>query len=100
MNIRIFLVYSLIFFRETYVIFSGGMPYDQAIRTPCITVVYSKTTTVLEMEHNVIDFITLCDSPYPSGKPCIYFNVFIFLKITNGVATFSYQFQNYKNPMQ
>lgn len=49
-------------------IFSGGMPYDQAVRTPCITVVYSKTTTVLEMEHNVIDFITLCESPYPSGK--------------------------------
>ncbi|CAH1983063.1 unnamed protein product [Acanthoscelides obtectus] len=51
---------------ETYVIFSGGMPYDQASRTPCITVVYSKTTTVLEMEHNVLDFITLCESPYPS----------------------------------
>nr|XP_023016179.1 syntaxin-binding protein 5 isoform X4 [Leptinotarsa decemlineata] len=51
---------------EAYVIFSGGMPYDQASRTPCITVVFSKTTTVLEMEHNVIDFITLCESPYPS----------------------------------
>ncbi|KAG5890560.1 hypothetical protein JTB14_028310 [Gonioctena quinquepunctata] len=51
---------------EPYVIFSGGMPYDQASRTPCITVVFSKTTTVLEMEHNVIDFITLCESPYPS----------------------------------
>ncbi|XP_050508304.1 syntaxin-binding protein 5 [Diabrotica virgifera virgifera] len=51
---------------EAYVIFSGGMPYDQASRTPCITVVYSKTTTVLEMEHNVIDFITLCESPYTS----------------------------------
>ncbi|CAG9861179.1 unnamed protein product [Phyllotreta striolata] len=51
---------------EAYVIFSGGMPYDQASRTPCITVVYSKTTTVLEMEHNVIDFIILCESPYPS----------------------------------
>lgn len=44
------------------------MPYDQAVRTPCITVVHSKTTTVLEMEHNVVDFITLCESPYPSGK--------------------------------
>ncbi|CAG9815268.1 unnamed protein product [Phaedon cochleariae] len=51
---------------EAYVIFSGGMPYDQANRTPCITVVYSKTTTVLEMEHNVIDFVTLCESPYAS----------------------------------
>lgn len=53
---------------EAYVIFSGGMPYDQAGRTPSITVVHSKTTTVLEMEHNVIDFITLCESPYVNGK--------------------------------
>lgn len=44
------------------------MPVDQASRTPCITVVYNKTTTVLEMEHNVVDFITLCESPYVSGK--------------------------------
>ncbi|RZC34001.1 syntaxin-binding protein 5 [Asbolus verrucosus] len=51
---------------EAYVIFSGGMPYDQAGRTPSITVVHSKTTTVLEMEHNVVDFITLCESPYAS----------------------------------
>jgi syntaxin-binding protein 5 len=51
---------------EAYVIFSGGMPYDQAGRTPSITVVHSKTTTVLEMEHNVVDFITLCESPYTS----------------------------------
>ncbi|KAK9721997.1 LLGL2 [Popillia japonica] len=51
---------------EAYLIFSGGMPYDQSGRTPSITVVYSKTTTVLEMEHNVMDFITLCESPYPS----------------------------------
>ncbi|KAK9881942.1 hypothetical protein WA026_018137 [Henosepilachna vigintioctopunctata] len=51
---------------EAYVIFSGGMPKDQAGKTPCITVVHNKTTTVLEMEHNVVDFITLCESPYPS----------------------------------
>lgn len=57
--------------REAFVIFSGGMPTDQAGRTPSITVVYSKTTTVLEMEHPVIDFITLCESPYTNGKPLL-----------------------------
>lgn len=62
-------------------IFSGGMPYDQACRTPSITVVYNKTTTVLEMEHNVIDFVTLCESPYISGK-YIFFIYFAF-KILN-----------------
>lgn len=49
---------------ETYVIFSGGLAYDKAGRTPSITVMHGKSTTVLEMEHNVVDFITLCDSPY------------------------------------
>ncbi|XP_066245385.1 syntaxin-binding protein 5 isoform X3 [Euwallacea similis] len=51
---------------EAFVIFSGGMPCDHACRTPSITVVYNKTTTVLEMEHNVVDFVTLCESPYIS----------------------------------
>lgn len=61
---------EIFFFSEAFVIFSGGMPIDQASRTPSITVVYNKTTTVLEMEHNVIDFVTFCDSPYVSGKFC------------------------------
>ena len=53
--------------REAYVIFSGGLAYDTTGRTPSITVIQGKTTTVLEMEHNVVDFITLCDSPWTSG---------------------------------
>ncbi|KAL2734052.1 syntaxin-binding protein 5 isoform X7 [Vespula squamosa] len=52
---------------EAYVIFSGGLAYDTTGRTPSITVIHGKTTTVLEMEHNVIDFITLCDSPWTSA---------------------------------
>ncbi|XP_015117938.1 syntaxin-binding protein 5 isoform X2 [Diachasma alloeum] len=51
---------------EAYVIFSGGLAYDTTGRTPSITVIQGKTTTVLEMEHNVVDFITLCESPYMS----------------------------------
>ncbi|XP_031780459.1 syntaxin-binding protein 5 isoform X9 [Nasonia vitripennis] len=51
---------------EAYVIFSGGLAYDTTGRTPSITVIQGKTTTVLEMEHNVVDFITLCDSPWTS----------------------------------
>ncbi|KAJ8672943.1 hypothetical protein QAD02_004204, partial [Eretmocerus hayati] len=51
---------------EAYVIFSGGLAYDTTSRTPSITVIQGKTTTVLEMEHNVVDFITLCDSPWTS----------------------------------
>lgn len=48
-------------------IFSGGLANDKSGRIPSITVVHGKNTTVLEMEHKVIDFITLCESPYPSG---------------------------------
>ncbi|XP_011259561.1 syntaxin-binding protein 5 isoform X9 [Camponotus floridanus] len=51
---------------EAYVIFSGGLAYDTTGRTPSITVIHGKTTTVLEMEHNVIDFVTLCESPWAS----------------------------------
>ncbi|XP_066589002.1 syntaxin-binding protein 5 isoform X2 [Prorops nasuta] len=51
---------------EAYVIFSGGLAYETTGRTPSITVIHGKTTTVLEMEHNVIDFITLCESPWTS----------------------------------
>ncbi|XP_023316381.1 syntaxin-binding protein 5 isoform X8 [Trichogramma pretiosum] len=51
---------------EAYVIFSGGLAYETTGRTPSITVIQGKTTTVLEMEHNVVDFVTLCDSPWSS----------------------------------
>jgi syntaxin-binding protein 5 len=56
------------FLREAYLIFSGGLPHDTAGRAPSITVIHGKTTTVLEMEHNVVDFITLCESPWVSGE--------------------------------
>ncbi|XP_013422005.1 syntaxin-binding protein 5 [Lingula anatina] len=49
---------------EPYIIFSGGMSYDRAGKTPCLTVINGKSTTVLEMEHNVVDFISVCTSPW------------------------------------
>lgn len=36
-------------------------------KSPCITVMQGKLTTVLEMEHPVVDFITICESPWASG---------------------------------
>ncbi|XP_052086784.1 syntaxin-binding protein 5-like isoform X1 [Mytilus californianus] len=52
------------FEREPLVIFSGGMSYDRAGRTPTITVMNGKSTTVLEMEHNIVDFVVLCETPW------------------------------------
>ncbi|XP_017963804.1 syntaxin-binding protein 5 isoform X3 [Drosophila navojoa] len=50
---------------ETFTIFSGGMPSEKSSKSNCITVMVGKTTTVLEMEHAVCDFITLCENPWP-----------------------------------
>ncbi|PVD28623.1 hypothetical protein C0Q70_11216 [Pomacea canaliculata] len=51
---------------EDMIIFSGGMSYDRSGRTPSITVMTGKSTTVLEMEHSVVDFVTLCETPWCS----------------------------------
>lgn len=50
-------------------IFSGGLTADRAGRTPSLTVIHGKTTTVLEMEHNVLDFVSICESQWESGQP-------------------------------
>ncbi|XP_033242289.1 syntaxin-binding protein 5 isoform X9 [Drosophila miranda] len=50
---------------ETFTIFSGGMPSEKGSKSNCITVMVGKATTVLEMEHAVCDFITLCENPWP-----------------------------------
>ena len=57
-----------VFCRDPFILFSGGLPYDKANSTPSITIMQGKTTTVLEMEHTVIDFLCLCDNPWPSSK--------------------------------
>nr|XP_037875439.1 syntaxin-binding protein 5 isoform X7 [Bombyx mori] len=49
---------------ESLVIFSGGLPTDKAGKTHSITVLNGKSTTVLEMEHSVVDFVTLCETPH------------------------------------
>ena len=51
---------------EAFIVFTGGLPVETTGRTPSITVIQGKTTTVLEMEHNVVDFVTLCESPWTS----------------------------------
>lgn len=59
---------TFVIFRETFTIFSGGMPTEKGAKSNCITVMVGKTTTVLEMEHTVVDFITLCENPWTSGN--------------------------------
>lgn len=63
MHISFFLSYS-----EPFIIFSGGLSYDKPWRRPSLTIMHGKAITVLEMDHPVVDFLTLCETPYPNGK--------------------------------
>lgn len=49
-------------------IFSGGLSYDTVGRRPCLTVMHGKSTAVLEMDYPIVDFLTLCETPYPNGN--------------------------------
>jgi len=67
---------------DSFIIFSGGLPYSKSSGTPSepgvkppakpssatqsLTIIQGKTTTVLEMEHTILDFITLNENPYDS----------------------------------
>ncbi|XP_071956580.1 syntaxin-binding protein 5-like isoform X5 [Antedon mediterranea] len=54
---------------EPYVIFSGGLCQEKGgTGTPCVTIIQGKNTTVLEMEYPVIDFVSLCETPWPSAE--------------------------------
>lgn len=91
------LIFNVLLFSETYTIFSGGLSMEKGGKSPCITVLQGKTTTVLEMEHPVIDFVTICESPWVAGE-----NLFI-IDFLHEVFLLYYIFLNFqtcKNHMQ
>ncbi|XP_027194885.1 syntaxin-binding protein tomosyn isoform X1 [Dermatophagoides pteronyssinus] len=53
---------------DAYIMFSGGLVVgnggEGANSKRVLTVIHGKSPTMLEMEHDIIDFITLCESPY------------------------------------
>ncbi|MGH0118649.1 UNVERIFIED_CONTAM: hypothetical protein FKN15_047629 [Acipenser sinensis] len=51
---------------EPFIIFSGGLSYDKAGRRPSLTIMHGKSITVLEMDHPIVEFLTLCETPYPN----------------------------------
>ncbi|XP_060938368.1 syntaxin-binding protein 5 [Limanda limanda] len=51
---------------EPFMILSGGLSYDTVGRRACLTVMHGKSTTVLEMDYPIVDFLTLCETPYPN----------------------------------
>lgn len=53
--------------REPFIILSGGLSFDTVGRLPCLTVMHGKSTAVLEMDYPIVDFLTLCETPYSNG---------------------------------
>ncbi|XP_030642350.1 syntaxin-binding protein 5-like isoform X2 [Chanos chanos] len=49
---------------EPFVIFSGGLSYDKAGRRPTLTIMHGKAITALEMDHPIVEFLVLCETPY------------------------------------
>ncbi|XP_071221430.1 syntaxin-binding protein 5-like isoform X9 [Salvelinus alpinus] len=51
---------------NAFVIMSGGLSYDTGCRRACLTVMHGKSTALLEMDYPIVDFLTLCETPYPN----------------------------------
>uniref|UniRef100_A0A3B1IWA3 Syntaxin-binding protein 5-like n=1 Tax=Astyanax mexicanus TaxID=7994 RepID=A0A3B1IWA3_ASTMX len=51
---------------EAFMILSGGLSYDTVGRRACLTVMHGKSTAVLEMDYPIVDFLALCETPYPN----------------------------------
>ncbi|XP_076851065.1 syntaxin-binding protein 5-like isoform X1 [Brachyhypopomus gauderio] len=51
---------------EPFMVLSGGLSYDTVGRRACLTVMHGKSTAVLEMDYPIVDFLTLCETPYPN----------------------------------
>lgn len=60
---------SILLPRDPFMILSGGLSYDTVGRRACLTVMHGKSTAVLEMDYPIVDFLTLCETPYPNGNP-------------------------------
>uniref|UniRef100_A0A673LFA5 Syntaxin-binding protein 5-like n=1 Tax=Sinocyclocheilus rhinocerous TaxID=307959 RepID=A0A673LFA5_9TELE len=51
---------------DPFMILCGGLSYDTVGRRACLTVMHGKSTAVLEMDYPIVDFFTLCETPYPN----------------------------------
>ncbi|CAG0915956.1 unnamed protein product [Notodromas monacha] len=54
--------------RDALVIFSGGLPSESKSPSKNLTLINGKNTTVLEMEHPIIDFVAISDKPWSSDS--------------------------------
>ncbi|KAG8192245.1 hypothetical protein JTE90_014103 [Oedothorax gibbosus] len=51
---------------DAITVFSGGLPYEERGKTASLTIQQGRSTTVLEMDYSIVDFIMLCEAPWHS----------------------------------
>lgn len=56
------------YFRDVITVFSGGLPYEERGKTSSLTIQQGRSTTVLEMDYSIVDFIILCEAPWHTGN--------------------------------
>ncbi|XP_028848134.1 syntaxin-binding protein 5-like isoform X22 [Denticeps clupeoides] len=83
---------------EPFVIFSGGLSYDKASRRPTLTIMHGKAITVLEMDHPIVEFMVLCDTPYPNEVQEPYAAVVLLEKDLVVVDLTQSNFPIFENP--
>ncbi|XP_054724020.1 syntaxin-binding protein 5-like isoform X2 [Uloborus diversus] len=49
---------------EVFTVFSGGLPYEEQGKTSSLTIQQGRSTTVLEMDYSIVDFVMLCEAPW------------------------------------
>ncbi|GIY70184.1 syntaxin-binding protein 5 [Caerostris darwini] len=83
---------------DSFIAFAGGMSVEKGNQNPCVTVIHGKTTTVLEMEHSIIDFITLCETPWLSDYQDPYAIVVLLYNDLVVIDLTSSGYPCYQNP--
>ncbi|NXF86946.1 STB5L protein, partial [Eubucco bourcierii] len=83
---------------EPFVVFSGGLSYDKPCRRPSLTIMHGKAITVLEMDHPIVDFLTLCETPYPNESQEPYAVVVLLEKDLIVVDLTQSNFPIFENP--
>ncbi|XP_041066818.1 syntaxin-binding protein 5-like [Carcharodon carcharias] len=85
-------------YSEPFIIFSGGLSYDKACRRPSLTIMHGKSFTVLEMDYPIVDFLALCETPYPNEFQEPYAVIVLLEKDLIAVDLTQSNFPIFENP--
>lgn len=82
---------------DPFVIFSGGLSKEFENAQPSITITHGRSTRVLEMDHNIVDFLVIsatpwqCDFQDPIGLVVLLEKDLVTIDlVSNGLPTFDF----------